>query len=729
MLSELPRFNAARRYGRALLALGILFAVLGAALTRLSSALTIPWFQSSAIRHSLALGYLGTTFWTAAAGFLSSAILSLARQRLLSVELLGPRQPAPVEPQTANAAAVGRQRGQSAAARLRAPLARLLARLSLGDRFAEWLARWPPPLVAILCAVLALAGVRSLWRMPTDTGLDPVTQQIAGALLILVAFPLLVLQRAYANIAPDLLPEAPQLERLLRMPLTACVALATACMLLSVGLLWAIQIEHAVAIMVVVVALELIVRCTKILFAPFAPIELRVSLPDSGLAGGLLRLGLPNLRKINIAVRQQLGIDLSRSWALSFIQQATLPVLLGTGLFAWGVTGITTLGINQRGVYERLGEPVKVFGPGLHFHLPWPLGSIRPVEIGVIHLLPIEFLLPGGTAATRASSVQADNRPQAVSAEAAAPESADRLWTDDHPFEGSYIIASAEHGEQSFQLVNIDMAVMYRVGLSDAAARDAAYRVTDIDALIQAVSGQLLVRYFTSNTLLDLLGRSRETFTQQFQAALQQQLDRFDTGVEAIGVSVEAIHPPPGAASAYHGVQAAEIRANTQISVRRGDATRSLMVAQQTVVEDRDAAVAAEAERVGQARAESVVFTGDRQAYAQDGYPFLLERWLTNVTRALGQSQVVLLDHRLSGQSMPALDLRNLRTLPNDIGLPPGSSNAPGGNAPVSSASVPDFTPPMPSSPRPSTSGTPRMLTPAPQMPSGPAPSDATDEN
>jgi len=53
-----------------------------------------------------------------------------------------------------------------------------------------------------------------------------------------------------------------------------------------------------------------------------------------------------------------------------------------------------------------------------------------------------------------------------------------------------------------------------------------------IDELIQALSGQLLVQYFTQNTLLDLLGKSRETFAKQFQTALQKQLDHFSTGVE-----------------------------------------------------------------------------------------------------------------------------------------------------------------------------------------------------
>jgi regulator of protease activity HflC (stomatin/prohibitin superfamily) len=687
MLSEIPKFNAAQRYGRTLLMVGVLFAALGAALEALALAqATIPWLPNVPVPRALALGYLGAALWIAAGGFLSSAILSFGRQRVLAAEI-GAHQTLPSTLVSTDPLAAASGRGwQSTASQVLSRLRTLLSHLKFWDRYAELMARWPPPILAMLCGVLALIGIYRLWRLPAEPPVDAVVLQVIAAMLVLAAFPLLVLQRIYANTAVEWLPEAPQLERLLRLPLAACIALATALVLLSAGSVWAIRIERGVGILILIVTLELMLRCLTIIFMPFAPIERRQSLADSSLAGGLLRLGVPNLRTINIAVRRQLGIDLSRSWALEFIRRAALPVVLGIGLFAWAVTGVTALGLNERGIYERFGVPVAVFGPGLHLHLPWPLGAIRPVEIGVVHLLPIEFLLPGGANANASSSVGADTKATAVAAEASAPASADRLWTDDHPFEGSYIIASAEHGEQSFQLVNIDMAVTYRVGLTEAAARDAAYRVTDIDELIQALSGQLLVRYFSSNTLLDLLGRSRETFTQQFQTALQAELDHFSTGVEAIGVSVEAIHPPPGAATAYHGVQAAEIRANTRISVRRGDATRSLMVAQQTVIEDRDAAVAAAAERVGQAQGQSVVFAGDKQAYAQDGYPFLLERWLTTLSRGLGQSQVVLIDHRLNAQSMPALDLRNLRGVASNEGVPATPPTAQGPNgAPQSS--------------------------------------------
>jgi regulator of protease activity HflC (stomatin/prohibitin superfamily) len=662
MLSDLPRFNAARRYGPGLLLVGGVFVALGTLLLSIARAgASLPWMPGHAAPR--ALGSLGAALWTAAAGFLSSAILSFARQRLLNEEIRSLGRLTAVPDQTDLMVAVRRLDWRSVASAL-------ASRLKSWLRDAEWIARWPPPLVAMLCAMVAVGGIVTLLRLPAEPISDPFVLKISAAALFIAAFPLLVLERIYAAVAPDLLPEAPQLNRLLRVPLTTCLVLAAANILISVGFGWAEFLERAIAVLIALVALELIVRCAAIIFIPFAPIESRPSLADSSLAGAVLRLGLPSLRTINLAVRRQLGIDLSRSWALAFIQRAALPVLVGIGLFAWAVTGVTTLGLNQRGIYERLGTPVAVFGPGLHFHLPWPLGKIRPVELGVVHLLPIEFLLPGGANPDKSSSVGAEESEKPVGAEDPAPEGADRLWTDDHPFEGNYIIASEEHGRQSFQLVDIDMAVIYRVGLADAAARNAAYRVTDVDELIQALSGQILVRYFSNNTLLDLLGKSRETFTRQFQTTLQAQLDRFATGVEAISVSVEAIHPPPGAANAYHDVQAAEIRANTQISVQRGEALRSLGSAARVAGQERDRAAAAAAELLGQAQSESIVFVGDQQAYAQAGYPFLLERWLDNLTRALDRSGFILIDHRLSGPSMPALDLRDLRGAGANLGAP-----------------------------------------------------------
>ena len=424
-------------------------------------------------------------------------------------------------------------------------------------------------------AVRPLGGRRCLYWL-VGIGTDhwrSLSRQVLGGVLVAAAFPLLVLERSYAGLSVEMLPEAPQLERLLRVPLTACLGLGISMVLVSLGFGWGFWIERATSLLIFITALELILRSLAMCFIPFAPIERLRTVADSSMAG-LLRLSVPNFQAFNIAVRQQFGIDLSRSWALAFIRRASLPIMMGLGLMAWGITGITALGLNQRAVYERFGSPVAVFGPGLHVHLPWPMGVMREVELGVVHDIPIAISPTGDPTQFSQPSAGVDQQQQLVGAEAPAPPSTDRLWNASHPAEQTYLIASEASGQQSFQVADADLRVVYRVGLSDAAALDFAYRVADPEVFIRAAAGQILVKHFSRYTLLDVLGQNRETFANEFRTALQNQLDRMSSGIEVIAVVIEAIHPPPGAAAAYHNVQAAEILANVEIAVQRADAIR-----------------------------------------------------------------------------------------------------------------------------------------------------------
>jgi regulator of protease activity HflC (stomatin/prohibitin superfamily) len=543
---------------------------------------------------------------------------------------------------------------------------------------AESLAGWPQALVALLFGALAVAGVEVTWRVTPFAAADPLTLEVLGGILIVAAFPLLVLERSFAGVAAEMLPEAPQLDRLLRIPLTVCLGLGIAAVLRWLGFGWAIRIEQGLAILVVAVALELMVRSLAVAFVPFAPIEQRRTVADSSIAG-FLRFTAPSFQAFNTAVRQQFGIDLSRSWALAFVQSAMLPIALVMGILAWGVTGITALGLNERAVYERFGMPVAVLGPGLHFHLPWPMGVMRGVEFGVIHDIPIAMSPLGDAGQAARQSAGVDQQQQLVGAEAPPPTASDRLWDASHPSEQSYLIASAANGQQTFQIADADLRVVYRVGLTDADAMNSAYRVANPETLIMASTGQLLVRYFARYTLPDVLGQSRDAFTREFRVALQDQLDRLSSGIEAIAVVIEAIHPPAGAASAYHNVQAAEILANSQIAVQRASAIHSIKSAQQGAMEDRNKASAAAAELVTQARSESLLFDADRQARQRDGEAFLFERRFERLASGLAKSESIVVDHRLKGQNGPVIDLRSFdggtgRAQParRDIVFPPG---------------------------------------------------------
>jgi regulator of protease activity HflC (stomatin/prohibitin superfamily) len=641
-LSDLAHFNTAARHRLAVSLLGLLLAAAGILLLALLYGdVVLPW--RGGIRAPLAFAFLGASLLLAAAGFLSVALVLEGRCAMLRQ----PPMPAEDTPPPA---------GDRGASRWRAAR-RLVARRPSLRLPQDWLAGWPQVLVAFLLAlsalILVLSASRNAARPPLDAGL----QQLLGGLLILSAFPLLVIERVYANTMSEALPDAPQLERLLRLPLTAFLLFGVASVLRSLGFAWPVFIEGAMAIFIGLVALEMLLRAAAMLFVPFAPMATRRSVADSSLAA-LLRLTPPTLASVAQGVRRQFGIDLSRSWALAFVRQALFPITACMVVVAWATTGFTALGLNERAVYERLGEPVAVLGPGLHVHLPWPLGIMRRVELGTVHEIPVVFAAAGDQASSGRGAATDQTLPDAA-AEDQPPPSADRLWDASHPSEAGYLIASETQGKQSFQIVNIDLRIVYRTGESEAAARAAAYAVAEPEALIRAQAGELLVRYFARYTLLDVLGQSRETFSNAFRAELQQGLDKLSTGLEVIAVIVEAIHPPPGAANAYHYVQAAEILSRSEVSLRRADATRRLKSAQQTAMEDRNQALAGAAEAVGQARASSVLFQGDRTAYERDGRAFLLERWLDRLGASLAKSSFIAVDHRLRGVDAPTIDLRS----------------------------------------------------------------------
>jgi regulator of protease activity HflC (stomatin/prohibitin superfamily) len=281
---------------------------------------------------------------------------------------------------------------------------------------------------------------------------------------------------------------------------------------------------------------------------------------------------------------------------------------------------------------------------------------LKPVEYGVVREIPIVFAA-NGNVATEAE------RTRAGTIEGPPPPSADRLWNADHPSEASYLVASVSNGKQNFEVADIDLRIVYRIGLSDQAARDVVYNIASPETMVRAAAGRMLARYFARYTIGDVLGQNREAFIRGFEKELQARLAGLDSGVEVMAVVVEAIHPPPAAAASYQGVQAATIRAQVDIATARATAISQTMSAQEEALKARNDAAAGAAERVDLARASTALFAGDRQAYAEGGTAFLFERRLEHLNTGLANFPKIVIDHNISRDNALTLDLR-----------PPGAS-------------------------------------------------------
>ncbi|EJM68264.1 membrane protease subunit, stomatin/prohibitin [Pseudomonas sp. GM50] len=517
-----------------------------------------------------------------------------------------------------------------------------------------WLGGW---------ALLTLYSIEQVWNLALPPAALGVSASVGAALSLLLAFGLLVLERQLAQENVAQWPEAGPLAQLTRVAII-CLVLSALCLLFgSETSVWPVRLAVLIGLLPGLVAVELLLRAVLSLFSPRRE-QLEPALLARSFVADMLRWPPQPLLALQHELHNRFGIDLRQIWAFTYMRRAFLPVLAVVAIVGWSLTGIHEIPLQGRGIYERFGKPVEVFGPGLHAGLPWPLGRVLSVENGVVHEL--------------ATSVGETSAPVAAEpAEGPAPAIANRLWDASHVNDKSQVIASSRADKQSFQIVNMDVRFVYRIGLSDQAALAATYNSADVPTLIRSTASRILVHDFASRTLDGLLGEDRVGLAEEIGRAVQADLQKLDSGVEILATVVEAIHPPAGAANAYHGVQAAQIAAQALISRERGAAAEATNQAQLQASIVHDQATASAHEINSTAQAADLKFAAERKAYSDAGQAFVLEQYLSQLTQGLANAKLLVLDHRLGGSSnAPTIDLRTL-TLPADP-APPRNTVQPG---------------------------------------------------
>ncbi|HTH96027.1 MAG TPA: SPFH domain-containing protein [Stellaceae bacterium] len=560
-------------------------------------------------------------------------------------------------------------------------------------------AAWPQTMP--LLALLVLAAFM-LWRFRWVAGnaagmaaMDVHSSFLLGVTCCALTFPLLIAERHVAALEPARLPEAPALKALLFLPVVVVLGCGLVEIAQGLGLAWAHWLRPVLACYLALVMGELALRTLGVFFQPPPqPHEARAAVES--LAAKAIRPASVSPTAISQTIRDRFGIDFSRSWALAFVRQAAAPVTFVMLIFCWGLTGITNIGLAQRGVYERFGAPVAVLKPGLHAMLPWPFGRVRLVDYGVLRTVAVgreQMPIPVDT----------------TKAEAIPPASDNRLWDSVQGSDVDYLIASriangpgqgqgqsgqgqseqgqSEQGQpgqagqaqpgqsqgawrQSFETVSADLTVIYRIGMDDASARHALYNVADPQVLVGQTAGRLLSRFFASQTLNGVLGEDRQVLAHELQTREQAELDKLNSGIQVVSMLIETIHPPAGAAEAYHNVQAAEIVADTSIADERGRAESTLNVARQQARNMTNRAESNAADVMGVANVALTNFSADETGYRIGGKDFLTERYLSDLKTALTGAAIEIVDDRLQQPNMPIIDLR-----------PPGAAGMPMGGA------------------------------------------------
>lgn len=241
--------------------------------------------------------------------------------------------------------------------------------------------------------------------------------------------------------------------------------------------------------------------------------------------------------------------------------------LIPLAVLAWLLTGCYVVDPGSRGVDLFLGRLQSVTGPGLHWHVPWPLGDdtiVSSVDQGM------DYVHGYGTLLTTDGS--------AVSAEVTVHYRIVDLPT--------YLYANASPNGGSGAADAIG-------GLTDAAVSAAVARVP----------------------LASLTGAGVDGVEDAVQTSLDTELKRYPLGVEVNRVSFTNVTAPTPVASAYAAVRQAETAARLQSDAADAYAADALPKARGEADDRVDAAKAYASELVKRAQGEAAAFGDVLAAY------------------------------------------------------------------------------------------------------------------
>ncbi len=243
----------------------------------------------------------------------------------------------------------------------------------------------------------------------------------------------------------------------------------------------------------------------------------------------------------------------------------SLRCCLMVSLSGWLLSGVREIGMDAE-ASKTLQQAGRSARPGLHLGGCLAAGAGVVMENGVVHGWPPAS--PPATAEPSRSRPPKVRPRIAPTACGTPPTSArNRRSSPAWPTTGK---------ELPDRPAAPDVRIVYRIALDDAAALAATCRSAGVPTLVRSTASRVLVHAFASRTLGEVLRRERERGRADQPGSRAGPIDRLGSGVGTGRGGVGAIHPPAGAANAYHAVQAAQITAQALIAREREQAAAQL---------------------------------------------------------------------------------------------------------------------------------------------------------
>jgi modulator of FtsH protease HflK len=310
-------------------------------------------------------------------------------------------------------------------------------------------------------------------------------------------------------------------------------------------------------------------------------------------------------------------------------------------LLIWAGTGFYRVEPDEQGIVSRFGAYRYWTEPGLHWHIPWPIESVRRPAV------------------TRINRIEIGYRTQIGADQIEAPRSS----AERNVMAESLMLTGDEN------IIDIDFSVFWRI----QNAPDYLFNTVNPEALVRAVAESSMREVIGRTPIQPALTQARGQIEADVRKQIQEIADRYRAGVEITQVQLQRVDPPAGVIESFRDVQRAntdaermrneaEAYSNDIVPRARGDAARIIAEAE-----------GAKAASVAQATGQSQRFNSVLKAYQAAKDVTVQRLYLDTMQDVLSHAQSVVVDDKLKGL-VPYLPL-NLPPPPRQA-PPPGPTAA-----------------------------------------------------
>ncbi len=324
-----------------------------------------------------------------------------------------------------------------------------------------------------------------------------------------------------------------------------------------------------------------------------------------------------------------------------------IALILVAAIAIWLLSGLFRVQPDERGVVLRFGKYVRDVGPGLQYHLPYPIETVLlPKALRVstlsIGMRVIDDSRRGGTTTIRD-----------------VPEESLMLTGDEN-------------------IVDVDFTVLWRIAPGPNGIGDFLFNIQNPEGTVKAVAESAMRDVIGRSNIQPILTGARTTTEAAVLELMQKTLDSYGAGILIQQVQMQKVDPPQQVIDAFRDVQAAradlerlqneaQTYANRVVPDARGRAAQILQVAEGY----REQAVA-------EAKGQSARFLKVYDEYKKAPDVTRERIYLETMERVLGGADKLVLDQGVNGSGpgvVPYLPLNEIGRRTSPAAPQQGGSN------------------------------------------------------